>query len=405
MYGNILRIVSDLLMAQHLLLQVESMRPENGDIPKDERYINELAQMTAHKEIIKTTKKLRTIVNSSQLEHFIAKYESILRTVYSNWEEIESSEGSWTLTNPEMENKARIHQIEELSSLLTGLLGFLTEEFEKTGFIARNDSLLELLSSSSRYVFEWLTGQPNAGEESITDWFLYNLSVNSRRIKYRKFNRHEEARVTGADMELWFIDGNRGICLRVQAKKLFEGKDNYNGIAYTNRHGLQIEKLIDDAKVKNAIPLYSFYYAVDCAPRSECKDKSRFDRKQGIHLASAHKLCDFYIIDGRKTARPEEIINYSNPLPCICCRNSLTDSRKITFLDEIYSNIKEHFSEAFATSDSDILGLHEFVPVYARSLIYTENVDTPQWSEDAYREELSEVCSLLVIDVSEDNNP
>ena len=38
-------------------------------------------------------------------------------------------------------------------------------------------------------------------------------------------------------------------------------------------------------------------------------------------------------------------------------------------------------------------------------LIYTENVDTPQWSEDAYREELSEVCSLLVIDVSEDNNP
>lgn len=104
------------------------------------------------------------------------------------------------------------------------------------------------ISAASAYVGNWIKVQPSVGEESLTDWFLFKLSEDVPDIKYRKFTRHYEGKVTGADWEWWFIDNYHALCLRIQAKKLKTGKDNYSEIARTNQYGMQIEKLIEDAK-------------------------------------------------------------------------------------------------------------------------------------------------------------
>ncbi len=123
---------------------------------------------------------------------------------------------------------------------------------------------------ASEYVFNWINGQPSVGEESITDWLLYNLSLTVPTLKYKKFTKHEEAKKTGADWEWWFVDNYKGLSLRVQAKRIMKDKDNYDGLAHTNRHGLQIEKLIDDARRKNSLPFYSLYHAPDGIPHVLC---------------------------------------------------------------------------------------------------------------------------------------
>lgn len=70
--------------------------------------------------------------------------------------------------------------------------------------------------SASLCLSEWITAQPFVKEESLTDWLLYRLSKNLPSLKYKEFNRHEEAR-TGADWEWWLIGNSESLCLRVQA--------------------------------------------------------------------------------------------------------------------------------------------------------------------------------------------
>src|SRR5688572_28073418 len=78
----------------------------------------------------------------------------------------------------------------------------------------------------------WVRRQPAIGEESATDWLLYQMSERIPRVAYRKFTRHQEARSTGADWEWWLILHGGAVAMRVQAKKLVVNSDNYSGIAY-----------------------------------------------------------------------------------------------------------------------------------------------------------------------------
>jgi hypothetical protein len=78
----------------------------------------------------------------------------------------------------------------------------------------------QILKASSKYIRAWLAGQPNAKEESLTDWLLYDVSKSSANFLYRAFTRHEEARQTGADWEWWLLLPLHNLRLRIQAKKL-----------------------------------------------------------------------------------------------------------------------------------------------------------------------------------------
>ena len=102
--------------------------------------------------------------------------------------------------------------------------------------------------AATSYVAKWIASQDGVGEESINDWLLFNLSEKASNLKYKKFSRVQEANKTGADWEWWFVEAQYSLKLRVQAKRLRRGKDVYPSLAYANRHGLQIEKLLSDAR-------------------------------------------------------------------------------------------------------------------------------------------------------------
>jgi len=254
---------------------------------------------------------------------------------------------------------------------------------------------------ASKYIFKWIKGQPNVGEESITDWLLYNLSLKVPTLKYRKFTRHEEAKRTGADWEWWFIDDYKGLSLRVQAKRIMNGKDNYDGLAHTNRYGLQIEKLIDDSKRKNSLPFYSLYHAPDGNPHVLCRGMQNAGQGQGVFLAGAVNLYSEYIVGGRKRIEAEDLLSRSNPLHClVCCRKF---GPNISGVDGIYSYLKEYYSENIEKLNSNIdsPGLHKKAPEYVLSLLKLEEAEIPDWWEKEFSHQIEGLNALLVVDLRE----
>lgn len=254
---------------------------------------------------------------------------------------------------------------------------------------------------ASEYIFNWIKVQPSVGEESITDWLLYNLSLKVPHLKYRKFTRHEEAKRTGADWEWWFIDDYKGLSLRVQAKKIFEGKDNYDGLAYTNRDGLQIEKLLADSKLENSLPFYSLYHAApDGNPLVLCEGMINAGRGQGVFLAGAENLYSKYIVGGRKRIEAKDLLSRSNPLHClVCCRKfgpGMPDG-----VDHIYSYLKYYYPENIKKMNSDIdsPGLHKEAPAYVLSLLKLEEAIIPEWWEKEFSYQIEGLNALLIVDL------
>jgi hypothetical protein len=263
----------------------------------------------------------------------------------------------------------------------------------------------EQFTESSEYIFKWLEGQPSVGEESITDWLLYNLSVHLPQLKYKKFTRHEEARKTGADWEWWFVDSNNALSLRIQAKKISKDKDNYNGLAHTNRYGLQIEKLIEDARRRNSLPFYSLYFAPNGSPIVRCGGDPDAGRGHGTFLAGALELYSKYIKGGRSKVDAIELLKNSNPLSClVCCRNygpNMPDG-----VDSIYSYLRDYYPENIKSLniDSDTPGLHKDAPNYVHHLMKLEGSEIPDWWESEFAHEIEGVNSILVVDLTASHN-
>ena len=119
---------------------------------------------------------------------------------------------------------------------------------------------------ASQYCHEWLSIHPSVKEESLTDWLLYHLSSSNPRVHCQAFTRREEALI-GADWEWWLLtDASLGMSEKpigyrflIQAKKLIHDRDNYALLAYSNRYGLQIDRLIEEAKLRRAMPFYAYY--------------------------------------------------------------------------------------------------------------------------------------------------
>ena len=117
-----------------------------------------------------------------------------------------------------------------------------------------NDCIL--LKESSVYIRNWIDKQSNVKEESLTDWLLFEVSNKIKRITYKAFSRNEEAKITGADWEWWFLFKSNSYKFRVQAKKIKTNGDNYSSIAFSNKYGFQINKLISDSIDNNSILIY-----------------------------------------------------------------------------------------------------------------------------------------------------
>ena len=122
-----------------------------------------------------------------------------------------------------------------------------------------------LFHDCSSQIYWWLKKQRHVKEESLTDWLLYQVSEKCPDIYYQAFTKHEEVE-NGCDWEWWILTSDmysEEYCayrFLVQAKKLYlYTRDNYPLLSYSNKNGMQIDLLINEAKYKDALPLYMFY--------------------------------------------------------------------------------------------------------------------------------------------------
>ncbi|BES61133.1 DUF6615 family protein [Dysgonomonas capnocytophagoides] len=241
----------------------------------------------------------------------------------------------------------------------------------------------EKLRYASIYVKEWIRKQPDVYEESLTDWLLYYISDNINNITYKSFTRRHEGEVTGADWEWWFLYPHASYKFRVQAKML--ERNNYKALNQSNRHGKQIDLLINDAIKYKFFPLYSFY-TNGASSHVRC-NKNILD--EGVYLANAIELKESYVTPNITPINESEILQTTIPLSCLfCC--PLVFSSFESFLEEYFS-----FS---ANEENKPLGKYLEIPQYVNSILnYKYELLPLGWYAD-YRVEFDGVKGIMIID-------
>ncbi|MBD2505311.1 DUF6615 family protein [Anabaena azotica] len=256
------------------------------------------------------------------------------------------------------------------------------------------DAVRKKLYDSAGYIRFWLTKQPGVKEESITDWLLFDVSNELSNILYHAFTRHQEGRETGADWEWWFLFSQDYIRLRVQAKKVSSTEDNYPEIARTNRHGLQIEKLLKASEQANAVPLYALYSSVSGDVR--CK-KQQIVQNDGVFIAGAQQIYDSFIRGSRQKVTSADLLKLSSPFSCFaCCPLVTTDG------DGLLHRYLEYYfrPEVMPVSldSKNFRGLHRELPDYLSSFLENARFGELESWENNFESELQDFNALLVYD-------
>jgi len=268
------------------------------------------------------------------------------------------------------------------------------------------------LYKSSQYVGNWIFRQPYVKEESLTDWLLFDMSENIEGVYYKSFPRHEEARRTGADWEWWLLFSDFCFAMRVQAKKLHSTYDNYPGIAYTNRYGLQIEKLLHDANRGNFMSFYAFY--TDQRADVMCPNKRN---DEGVFIAGGQKIYDTFIGVSRAQTMVADVLPHTLALSCfIGCPLVLWGEPSMEpefggtegadrFRRSIITYYKSELSPEFNNEETNILeyenipGIRNELPSYIESFIDLSRKRLPDWWEREFSDDIEEINALLVYDL------
>jgi len=250
--------------------------------------------------------------------------------------------------------------------------------------------------ASAAYIHKWVTSQPEVKEESLTDWLLYDVDIRRPDVIYKAFSRHEEARETGADWEWWFVFIEGAVRLRVQAKKLHSTKDNYPGLAHTNKYGLQIDKLIADATIVNAFPVYAFYSSSTSASKCPLDDSI----PSGVHVAGA-AMVEQALLSARRHVSEGDAIALSTPLPCLMCCPLSSNTMSV-------STLLRYLRRYLATDQGDEVSNHmpghyESLPPFVSSLLEQEG-KIPDWWESEFAREITGVKGILITDLRANNS-
>lgn len=243
----------------------------------------------------------------------------------------------------------------------------------------------EEMKYASTYVKEWLNRQPNVKEDTLTDWLLMQISYKINRVIYHSFTRNEEARLTGADWEWWFLYPHIAYRFRIQAKKIYT--NNYDSLNYTNKHGKQIDQLISDAKNKNFIPLYAFY--TNGVNNTTCRKKIK---DEGIYLANAMELEQALITPFpiQKNITDDDILKYSIPLSCILCCNLIQKDGFDIFIDEYFKTTPSLYS------NYPNLGRYDNIPPYITTILEHQGKELPDWFRKEFKFE--DVNAIMIVD-------
>jgi hypothetical protein len=244
----------------------------------------------------------------------------------------------------------------------------------------------------------WIAHQPHVREESLSDWLLYQMSQKIKNCTTRTFSRNEEGKTTGADWEWFFIfKKNLYYKMRVQAKKVFP--DNYPHIAYSNKYGLQIEKLLDNALRTNAVPLYAFYTSEYTYP-SVCS-LNRCD--EGVYISGANTLYANFICKKRQKIEPQKIFEISKPLSSFfCCSLISKENGLAAFVQEYYPlETAQDIAKSLEKNPDDtaVLGRYDKLPSYISCLLNAKTSGLAVFEKE-FKDEINSLNALSIFDFS-----
>ncbi len=199
------------------------------------------------------------------------------------------------------------------------------------------DKLHKVSLDASSYASGWLKRQPGVKEESITDWLLDFFDQNSNQIRYYQFNRHEEAKLSGADWDWWILYPNNKGCfkIRVQAKRLRKGHNHYLDITRANKSGYQIDMLLDSSSRLNFYPIYAHFGLSEGVERC-----TSTPAPESLFLSSAQEMYDLVFGRPRMKIESKDILKMCIPMPCLFGCPLIHEHNKIMSLFNHYFKSK-----------------------------------------------------------------
>lgn len=378
----------------------------SGSVNKDEGLlvIEHSPETKAHQEILVSLRALGSIVGHSELGAFETNYVKCLSSVYHDPEEALSEANGWCLFSAKAAAEVRPMLIRNVTQLYAALSDRLNPGVVRHRVLSAppETGACLVVSDLCADVFAWLQRQSSVGEESLTDWLLYKLSDHLAWVRYVKFTRHEESWSSGADWEWWFLGDGECLGMRIQAKKTRGHPDVYPLLAYSNRRGLQIERLLEGARQGNLLPLYAFYDAPTPMPSVPCPATSH-TRSCGVFIASGRHVYDEYIARGRQPVNADSLLATSNPLTCLfCCAQSI-DSAGPSYYNKVTAYV-DRICTGSVRQDDDTAhigrtGVHEEPPAYVRALMEAPAQADVGWIQGEFGRSLQEVNAIVAFDL------
>ncbi len=168
--------------------------------------------------------------------------------------------------------------------------------------------------------------------------------------------------------------------------------DNYSELARTNKYGLQIDKLLADAKRANAIALYALFSNHDS--HSMCGGKHE-GHDEGAFIAGGRRIYDSFIAGPRQRVDANGLLALSNPFSCFaCCPLVHKEDGLRRYLDQYYS----HETEADGPVTERNVGIHAGLPSNLSSFLERSRENAPGWWEAHFQDVIEQFNALLVYD-------
>ena len=269
----------------------------------------------------------------------------------------------------------------------------------------------------SAFIYEWLLKQVHVKEESLTDWLLYDISSSNPNIYYKAFSRHEES-TNGADWEWWILtadpyykDKYNGYRFLVQATKLWpNNQDNYSLLSYGNKNGFQIDLLLNEARYRNAYPLYMFYTTTQPDITEQIKNIQFIGEEtlrwcedciNGCFLSDAGSISEILFNLPRHKIFDTEVLNHSLKL-------SLLDKlfQDLSKSDHIFNKLNQRLIKLGGMDSQYKDGVYGIkhsgrgIPNYLKIFVERQGQDL-SWLEREMKFEMGEIGGLAVIDLRE----
>ena len=188
----------------------------------------------------------------------------------------------------------------------------------------------------------------------------------------------------------------------MQAKKLSSSDYNYASLMYTNKYGLQIDKLIADSRAVNAFPVYVFFGTCIGSDETNCNYNPV---KVGAHAISALVAERDFIKPGKAKVSNQAILERAVPLTCFTCCPMIIDAGgsdpfngnyldgRLTPAPDGNSEIPQEDSPP-SPDATEKMGFHEKLSTYVSTLIKNPK-EIPPWWESEFRRDLDGIDAIV----------